>query len=276
MWWLVLTSLLGAEPNVIVDPRPDTVAVDSRAPKGTLVVVGGGTTTVEIADKTIELAGGKSAKVAIIAEANPESGPGSMAMWQRAEAAKVNVIDVKQPALAKKILSEADLIWMPGGLQGVFMNSVRGSGIEEAVRDRYRQGAVVAGTSAGAAVMSKIMIGGISDLNSLKAGTAPYLTGGGLGLWPEVIVDQHFLQKGRFNRLALATLDHPDLIGIGIDEETAAVVHGHQFEVIGENNVTVIDARKASHEHLVTGEPAAARDMKVHILRRGMKFDFQN
>lgn len=273
MLWVVLASLLGADPNVVVDPQPGAV-VDSRAPKGTLVVVGGGVTTVEIADKTIELAGGKSAKVAIIAEANPESGPGSMAMWQRAEAAKVNLIDVKQPAVAKKILSEADLIWMPGGLQGVFMNSIRGSGIEESVHDRYRQGAVVAGTSAGAAVMSKIMIGGKSDLDSLKAGTEPLLTG--LGLWPEAIVDQHFLQKGRFNRLALATIDYPDLVGVGIDEETAAIVRGHEFEVIGENNVTVIDARKATHQHLVKGEPAAVRDLKVHVLRRGMKFDFRH
>lgn len=274
MWSILVVSLLGTEPNAAIDTRPDAVAIESRMPKGTLVVVGGGTTTVEIADKTIELAGGKSAKVAIIAEANPESGPGSMAMWQRAEAAQVNVIDVKNPAAAKKILSEADLIWMPGGLQGLLMKSIRGSGIEDAVRDRYWQGAVVAGTSAGAAVMSKIMIGGPSDLDSLKAHTAPYLIDG-MGLWPEAIVDQHFLQKSRFNRLALATMDYPDLIGVGIDEETAAIVHGHEFEVIGANNITVIDARRASHENLVKGEPAAARDLKVHILRAGMKFDFR-
>ena len=275
MWCIVLAGMLGAEPNAVAVSSPPSVVIGSQTPRGTLVVVGGGTTTCEIADKTIELAGGKSAKVAIIAEANPESGPGSMAMWQRTDAAKVSLIDVKQLALAKKIVGEADLIWMPGGLQGVFMNSINGTGLEEAVRERYRQGAVVAGTSAGAAVMSKVMIGGKSDLDSLKAGGAPIL-GPGLGLWPEAIVDQHFLQKGRFNRLVLATLDYPDLIGVGIDEETAAIVHGHEFEVIGENNITVVDARKASHEHLVKGEPAAARDLKVHILRAGMKFDLDN
>lgn len=270
MWWIVVASLLGAEPEAV-----NAVKYEISAPKGTLVAIGGGTTTVEIVDKTIELAGGKSAKVAIIAEANPETGPGSMAMWRRAEVSKVNLIDVKQPETAKKILAEANLIWMPGGLQGVFMNALDGSGIEEVVRQRYRDGAVVAGTSAGAAVMSKIMIGGRSDLDSLKAGTAPYLMNG-LGLWPEAIVDQHFLQKGRFNRLALATIDYPNLIGVGIDEETAAIVHGHELEVIGENNITVIDARKARHEHLVKGEAVAARDLKVHILRAGMKFDFKN
>src|SRR4029077_9184280 len=117
----------------------------------------------------------------------------------------VTLVDAQQPAAAKAALSQADLIWMPGGLQGVFMNRLKGSGIEEVVRRRYFDGAVVAGTSAGAAVMSKVMIGGRSDLDSLKAGTAPYLMNG-LGLWPEAIIDQHFLQKGRFNRLALATI----------------------------------------------------------------------
>jgi cyanophycinase len=248
---------------------------DPAAAKGTLVVIGGGVSTVEIVDKTIELAGGKSAKVAIIAEANPETGPGSLAMWQRAEVAKVALVDVKQPDVSKKLLNEADLIWMPGGLQGVFMNSIHGTGIEETVRRRHHEGAVIAGTSAGAAVMSKVMIGGRSDLDSLKAGTAPYLMNG-MGLWPEAIIDQHFLQKGRFNRLALATMDHPTLIGVGVDEETAAIVHGNEFQVIGENNVTVIDARKASHETLVKGEAAAARNLRVHVLRAGMKFNLKD
>jgi cyanophycinase len=195
-------------------------------------------------------------------------------MWRRSEAKQVDLIDVDNPSAAKQTLHNADLIWMPGGLQGVLMNGVRGSGIEDVIRQRFQEGAVVAGTSAGAAVMSRVMIGGHSDLDCLKAGTAPYLMEG-LGLWPEAIVDQHFLQKGRFNRLALATIDYPDLIGVGIDEETAVVVHGHEFEVIGANNVTVIDGRKASRERLIKGEPAAARDLKVHVLRVGMKFNLQ-
>jgi len=264
MWCLLVVNLLGADPTI----KP----WDGDSAKGALVVIGGGTTTVEIVDKTIELAGGNSAKVAIVAAANPENGPDSLAMWQRAKVARVDLINPQRPTAAKQILNEADLIWMPGGLQGVFMNGLRGSGIEEVIRRRYQNGAIVAGTSAGAAVMSKVMIGGRSDLDSLKAGTAPYLMDG-LGLWPEVIVDQHFLQKGRFNRLVLATIDYPELIGIGIDEETAAVVRGREFEVIGNNNITVIDGRKASRERLKKGEPAAARDLKVHILRSGMTFN---
>lgn len=287
MWWMVLASFLAADPEGSgIDASvsgnrlniPSASASDrpqgqfEMEPKGSLVVVGGGTTTIAIADKTLDLAGGLSARIAIIAEANPEYGPSSRAMWQRAGVKDVAIIDPRQPAASKRVLNEANLIWMPGGLQGVFMNSLRGSGLEDVIRRRYREGAIVAGTSAGAAVMSRIMIGGRSELDNLKAGTAPYLMDG-LGLWPEVIVDQHFLQKGRFNRLALAAIDYPDLLGIGIDEDTAVVVHGHEFEVIGENNVTVIDARHASREKLVKGDPAAARNLKVHVLRSGMKFD---
>ena len=258
MWSMLIAASLLAEPAA--DPI-----------KGQLVVVGGGTTQNEVLNRTLELAGGKSAKVAIVAEANPEYGPGSVAQWQRTDAAKVSLVNPRQSLAAVKLIREADLIWLPGGLQGVFMNAIEGTGIAEAIRVRYRAGGIVGGTSAGAAVMSRKMIGGRSDLDSLRAGSTPFLMDG-LGLWPDVIVDQHFLQKGRFNRLTLAVLEHPELVGIGIDEETAVIVRGRQLEVLGNGNVTVVDARKASHEKLVKGEPAAVRNLRVHVLRAGMKF----
>ena len=267
MWWILLASLVGADP---IDTN-----WDQDQPAGALVVIGGGDTTTEIIEKTLKLAGGKSAKVAVLAAANPDYGPDSVAMWERVEVARVDLVVPQTPAAARKILTEADLIWLPGGLQGVFMNALRGTGLVELIRERHRKGTTIAGTSAGAAVMSELMIGGRSDLDSLKAGTAPYLMNG-LGLWPEVIVDQHFLQKGRFNRLALATIDYPNLVGVGIDEETAVIVQGDEFEVIGDNNVTVIDGREASREQLTNGEAAAARNLKVHVLRAGMKFNFND
>ncbi|WP_373651452.1 MULTISPECIES: cyanophycinase [unclassified Schlesneria] len=267
MRWTFLLGLLLAAPGVMT--------ANDKEPLGTLVVIGGGFTTAEIREKTLELAGGEEARVAIIADANPENGPDSVELWQETNAQQVDLIDSRKPALARRILNNADLIWIPGGLQGVFMNSLQGTGLKEVVQRRYREGAVVAGTSAGAAVMSKVMIGGRSDLDSLKVGTAPYLMNG-LGLWPDVIIDQHFLQKGRFNRLALATIDHPDLLGIGIDEETAAIVRGREFEVIGSNNVTVIDGRRASREELTQGAAAAVRNLSVHVLRAGMKFNLDD
>jgi len=267
MWSLMLTAVLAADPAVRTVEGP-------VGPAGHLVVVGGGTTLNAVIERTLELAGGSTARVAILAAANPQGGPGSMSQWKRAGAASVQLINPNRPPAAIRMIREADLIWMPGGLQGVFMNSISETGIAEAVSERYRAGAVVGGTSAGAAVLSRKMIGGVSDLDSLRAGEAPFLMDG-LGLWPDVIVDQHFLQKGRFNRLSLAVLDYPELVGVGIDEETAVVVHGRQFEVLGNGNVTVIDARTASREKLVKGEPAAVKNLKVHVLRSGMKFDFR-
>ncbi len=257
--WLIAAVMLA-------DPQADL-------PKGRLVVIGGGETPTTVVNRTLELSGGKSSKIAVLPAANPEYGPSSVATWKRNGVNNVVLVNPQQSVAAVKTIREADLIWLPGGLQGVFMNNIRGSDIAETIRTRYRDGAIVGGTSAGAAVMGKTMIGGPSDLNSLKAGTAPYLQNG-LGLWPEAIVDQHFLQKGRFNRLALAVIDYPDLLGVGIDEETAVIVRGRNFEVIGDNNVTIIDGRKASREKLNKGEPAAARNLKIHVLRSGMTFQF--
>lgn len=257
--WLIAATLL-ANPQ-------------AELPKGRLVVIGGGSTPAVVVNRTLELSGGKSAKIAVLPAANLEYGPSSVASWKRNGANNVVLVDPQQPAAAVKTIREADLIWLPGGLQGVFMNNIRGSDIAETIRARHREGAIVGGTSAGAVVMGKTMIGGRSDLDSLRAGTAPYLQDG-LGLWPDAIVDQHFLQKGRFNRLALAVIDYPDLMGVGIDEETAVVVRGREFEVIGNSNVTVIDGRKASREKLKVGEPAAARNLKIHVLRAGMTFQF--
>ena len=128
MWWIVVASLFSADPA----PR---LATDDLPP-GALVLVGGGGTTAEIRKKTLELAGGKRAKVAILAAANPEYGQDSLELWQAERPAQVKLIDLQKPEGAKRILNEADLIWFPGGLQGVFMNGLRGTGIEEVVRRR--------------------------------------------------------------------------------------------------------------------------------------------
>jgi cyanophycinase len=88
-----------------------------------------------------------------------------------------------------------------------------------------------------------------------------------------VIIDQHYLRRSRFSRLLIAVLDHPESVGIGIDECTAVVVEGRSFEVIGQSNVVVIDARHKLKIQTKDGEPAAAGDVALHILRAGMKFD---
>jgi cyanophycinase len=243
-------------------------------PKGRLVIVGGGPTSTEIVKKTLSLAGGEKAKVLIIPQASvqPKAGEASLQCWRKAGAKNVAVLDLKDGKAALKAVKEADLIWMPGGSQSNLMAALNKHGLAKAIRDRYAQGATVGGTSAGAAVMSEIMLIAKSDTNGLTAGVMEF--GKGLGLCPEVIIDQHFLLRQRPTRLLCAVLNHPKHIGIGIDECTAVVMEGQRFEVFGKSNVIVIDARNATKDEAKNGEPEAAGNVALHVLKVGWKYDF--
>jgi cyanophycinase len=238
-------------------------------PKGHLVVIGGGTIPDDVRARAVELAG-----VAVLPQASevPETGPEAVDVWKKAGASRATALNVADRAAAIAAIKDATLIWFPGGDQTRLMKALENTGIPEAIRERYQQGATVAGTSAGAAVVSQVMITGndmdLQAITAKKTDTAP-----GLGLWPQVIVDQHFLKRQRHNRLLSAVLDHPDLVGVGIDESTAAVVSGSRFEVIGKSSVVVIDARKATVTPASAGEPITGRNLTVHVLKAGMRMD---
>jgi cyanophycinase len=255
---VLLTALLGQEPN---------------HPPGHLVIAGGGDTLPEIAQKALSLAGGKRAHVLIVPQASSLHNAGvlSEGVWRQSGAERVSVLNAtnKQDALGQ--IKQADLIWIPGGSQSLLMGILKEQGLVEAIRRRFEQGATVGGTSAGAAVMSGSMLTGDSRTDCLTSDAAKMAEG--LGLWPEVIVDQHYLRRCRFNRLLSAVLTHPRNVGIGIDECTAVVVTGRSFEVIGKSNVVVIDARKSEAMVSKDGDPEAASGVSLHVLRAGMRFD---
>ncbi|HEX5474807.1 MAG TPA: cyanophycinase [Vicinamibacterales bacterium] len=240
---------------------------------GPLVIVGGGGTTPGIVSSTLTLAGGPEAIVAVLpqASAEPDAGDDSVKMWREAgahEAVKVVLSDRKAAADA---IARATLIWFPGGDQNRLVKAIDEAGLADLIRARHTAGVVIGGTSAGAAVMSKAMMTGDANLKSLTTGTT--VIAEGLGLWPEAIVDQHFLTRQRDNRLLSAVLDHPGLVGVGIDESTAVVVRGSAFTVMGKSAVVVIDARHARVERAAPGQPVAARDVRLSILRAGMSYD---
>jgi cyanophycinase len=236
---------------------------------GAVVAVGGGGTTDAILRKTLDLAGGPAATVAILPQASAEStGEESAQMWRDAGAREVRIVDFKDAAGAKAWLEQATLIWMPGGDQNRFMKAIVGTGLDDAIRARHRAGAVVGGTSAGAAVLSRMMITGDADLDSLAS--ARTVTAAGLGLLANVIVDQHFLRRQRHNRLISLVLDHPALVGVGIDEATAAIVQGSTITVLGRSAVMIVDARKADVSPAASNQPVAARNVRLTILRDGM------
>jgi cyanophycinase len=241
------------------------------------VIVGGGGVPDVIAARAITLSGGASSVVAIFPQASElkETGQNAVEFWTKAGAGRAVEVTVTDRAAAIAAVKAASFIWFPGGDQNRLTEALRGTGLAELILQRYAEGATVGGTSAGAAVMSTVMITGDADLQSITAGktkTAP-----GFGLLPGAIVDQHFQKRQRTNRLISAVLDHPRLIGIGIDEKTAIIVTGgRRFEVVGDSSVVVIDARRATVGAAADGALASGTGLKLDVLNPGMTFDLRS
>jgi cyanophycinase len=239
---------------------------------GAIVAVGGGGTTDAIVQRTLELAGGRNAVVVVLPQSSAvaNAGDSSVKMWLSAGAKEARKVDFADPG-AKAALEAATLIWMPGGDQNRFMKAIAGTGLDDVIRARHKAGAVVGGTSAGAAVLSGLMITGEADLQSLSAGKT--VLAKGLGLWTAGIFDQHFLRRQRNNRLLSAVLDHPGMIGVGIDEGTAAIVHEGRIEVVGRSAVVVFDGRNVKAEKAAAGSVVAGTGIVTSVLREGMSID---
>ena len=245
------------------------VTSSAFAQSGAIVAVGGGGTTDAIVARTLELAGGKNAVVAVLPQSSAvaNAGDSSVKMWLDAGAKQARKVDFADPG-AKAALEASTLIWMPGGDQNRLMKAIDGTGLDEVIRARYRAGAVVGGTSAGATVLSKLMITGDADLAALTAGKTSLAKG--LGVWDAGIFDQHFLKRQRNNRLLSAVLDNPGTIGVGIDEATAAIVRNGQIEVVGRSAVVVFDSRKAKVEKTEAGGVVGGTGVITSVLRQGM------
>jgi cyanophycinase len=145
-------------------------------------------------------------------------------------------------------LKKAKLIFITGGDQSRFMEIVLNSPVADAIHEAYQNGATIAGTSAGAAVMSKHMItgnqlsGDSSTFKKIHTGNTELKPG--LGLLEKVIIDQHFIVRSRFNRLITVLAQFPDYTCIGIDEATAIIVRGRDITVTGESQVIVLSDPK--------------------------------
>jgi cyanophycinase len=181
-----------------------------------------------------------------------------------------------------RLLDGATGVWFGGGDQALLTAALRGTATERAIHARYREGAVIGGTSAGAAVMSAIMItgderrpgGGRRDTTSayMTIDRDNVVTDSGFALLPGAIVDQHFLRRRRHNRLVSLVLEQPVHLGAGIDESTALVVQPDgRWRVAGASAVVVYDARDAA----VTppGTTLGAAGMRMHVLPAGSWFD---
>ncbi|MCU0702842.1 MAG: cyanophycinase [Fimbriiglobus sp.] len=215
-------------------------AADS--PKGTLVIVGGGKMPAAVREEFIAKAGGAAkAKIVVIPTASasaddPKEHASYLQQWKDAKVADVVLLHTRDAKTADadefvKPLLDATGIWFSGGDQSKLTKAYAGTKVLDTIKKRYADGAVVGGTSAGAAVMSGLMITG---------GTDEATTADGFGLLPGTVVDQHFTQRKREKRLAGVIAKHPKLLGIGIDESTAVVVSGGTAKVIGDGKAFIL------------------------------------
>jgi cyanophycinase len=171
-------------------------------------------------------------------------------------------------------LETADGVFFTGGDQLRISSQIGDTPVERRVRDIYARGGVVAGTSAGASVMSDTMLVRGSSAESHRIGDLHMAPG--LGLIRDVIIDQHFAERGRIGRLLGAVAQNPRVLGVGIDEDTAIVVQGERFDVLGSGAVYVVDGAGVTHSNIAEAEPQrtlSMYDVRVHVLSRGDAFE---
>lgn len=255
--------------------------------KRQLVIIGGAEDRdgdSQILREFVRRAGGLKSKIVIMtaaAELPRDAGENYIRVFERLGAEGVRIVDTEtrddaSSSTALEAIAKATGIFFTGGDQARITSILKDTEIDAAIHQRFSEGMVVAGTSAGAAVMPDQMI------VEGDAQTHPRMEivamGPGLGFLPGVVIDQHFSQRGRLGRLLSALVQEPAGLGFGIDENTAMVVTDHQIEVIGEGSVTIIDESEATYNNMgeiLKDEPLAIFGAKLHILPDGYKFDLK-
>jgi cyanophycinase len=175
-----------------------------------------------------------------------------------------------------RILNDATGVFFTGGDQMKITSQIGDTLIFRRIKEIYEEGGVIAGTSAGAAVMSETMLVTGGDEASHVIGGSSRMAPG-LGFLDDVIIDQHFMERGRLGRLLGAVAQNPKNLGIGIDEQTAIVVErGNGFYVLGSGAVYVIDGSEVSYSNIAEedlNKTLSIYDVRIHMLSQGDRFD---
>lgn len=225
--------------------------------KGQLFLIGGGKRTPELIQTMIKLANQKDGKILIVPLASEIAGEVSEVIKQefnqeQAHAVEIFLCDSKNVDEEKCLeqIKQTDFIFFTGGDQNRLMQAFNDSKALQLIQERFEQGQIsLGGTSAGTAIMSEVMITGktLAPYTEFD-GIRPHMVevAKGFGFTKTFILDQHFLKRGRQNRLMSAVLEKPHLIGLGVDESTGILIESDDsFKVYGASTVTVIDARVA-------------------------------
>lgn len=254
---------------------------------GTVIVIGGAEDKIRdriILNRFVALAGGEDAVIVVISTASSlgtEAGERYRQIFTELGVRTIRPLHAMTRAQANdetfaRALTDATGVYLTGGNQLRLSSTIGGTRLAEAVLERFRHGAVVAGTSAGASAMSSHMIAfgasGATPKHRMAAIAA------GLGVLPGVIVDQHFQQRNRLGRLLSLIAQNPSLLGIGVDEDTAGVVGpDHVLEVIGRGSITIVDGAAAETDAWdVRGHrPVMLSGVVLHSLPAGYRFDLR-
>lgn len=250
--------------------------------RGHLVLNGGGAKPDVVMEKFIELAGGPEALIVVFPTASEllDTGDYYRDLFAKygcsnVKAAEIRTRDQASNGEIAALVESAGGVFFSGGDQRRITETLLDTPVGTAVEKAYLGGAVVGGTSAGTACQSPLMITGDGDFTVLTAGNVELWDG--FGFFQGVVVDQHFFARQRQNRLISVVLEHPELLGVGIDEGTAVWVRPDgSFEVLGDGWVMVFDARSATVSRRVRGEEGTAlgvRDLVTHILLPGETYD---
>ena len=253
--------------------------------KGNLFIIGGGNRSDELMNQLISIADLKQKDYIVVLPMSSEE-PDSAYIYFKNQMKKlvtnrIIMLNFDKNDANNKILNDslqkAKLIFISGGDQTRFMNVVNNTLLYGTIHKAYKNGSMIAGTSAGAAVMCEHMITGNQKLETKYTSTFDNIrydnleTSQGLGLVKNVIIDQHFLKRNRYNRLLTALVEYPDHIGIGIDESTAIIVRNKRIEIAGESEVVVIKNPKriikSNKRNLVS-----IKSLEMAIYTEGQKF----
>ncbi|KPV44642.1 cyanophycinase [Alicyclobacillus ferrooxydans] len=255
---------------------------------GPLVIIGGAEDKkgeCRILREFLRLGGGRQARVLVMTVATKlpiEVGMDYVEVFKKLGAEDVRTFDVSSRDAANRdsaveFVRDASCIFFTGGDQLRITKLLGGTRIDAAIHDALRNGTPLGGTSAGASMMSSTMIvDGESETNPriCVVNMAP-----GMEFMEGAVIDQHFAQRGRLGRLVSAVAQYPHHLGLGIDEDTAVIVEGQHFRVLGRGAVSVVDAGVLTHSNLDSverDESLALCGIQLHILPDGYGFDLHN
>lgn len=226
---------MGQPPVTVGLPEP------AKPITGSLVICGGASLPREVIERFVELAGGSKARLVVIPTAtmaaeNSAELERRIEVWRAQSVQELTILHTRSRVTADdpefaSPLSQATGVWFLGGAQARITDTYLGTRTEDELHEVLRRGGVIGGTSAGAAIMTEVMI------RSGRAGRVD--VGEGFGFLPNAVVDQHFLRRNREERLMSVLAQRPGYFGLGIDEETAVVIQDRRLSVLGNSSAVV-------------------------------------